>query len=63
MHTAAHYEESGGRLTVSVGEGAQRPSLTLSLAPASTGDSNQRSWCGDHDVSLSGIHHSGPPDM
>lgn len=33
MHTAAQYEESGGSVTVSVGEEAQRPGLTLSLAP------------------------------
>ena len=34
MHTAAQYEEKGGSVTVSIGEGAQRPGLTLSLAPA-----------------------------
>ena len=33
MHTAAHYEERGGSVTVSVGEGARQPGLTLSLAP------------------------------
>lgn len=33
MHTAAQYEERGGSVTVSVGEGARQPGLTLSLAP------------------------------
>ena len=31
MHTAAQYEEKGCCVTVSIGEGAQRPGLTLSL--------------------------------
>ena len=33
LHSASHYAERGGSVTVSVGEGAQRPGLTLSLAP------------------------------
>ena len=33
LHSAAGYRERGAALTVSVGEGAQRPGLTLSLAP------------------------------
>ncbi len=33
LHSAAHYEERGGAVTVSVGEGAERPGLTLSLSP------------------------------
>lgn len=33
LHSAAHYEERGGGVTVSVGEGPQRPGLTVSLAP------------------------------
>lgn len=33
LHSAAHYEERGASATVSVGEGAERPGLTLSVTP------------------------------
>ena len=33
LHTASAYAERGGSVTVSVGEGAERPGLTLSVAP------------------------------
>ncbi len=33
LHSAADYAERGGSVTLSVGEGAERPGLTLSLAP------------------------------
>ena len=33
LHTAAGYKERGASVTVSVGEGARRPGLTLSVAP------------------------------
>ena len=33
LHSVSHYAERGGSVTVSVGEGTQRPGLTLSLAP------------------------------
>ena len=33
MHTAAHYDETGGSVSVSIREGAQRPGLTLAVAP------------------------------
>ena len=33
LHTASHYAERGGSVTLSVGEGTERPGLTLWLAP------------------------------
>ena len=33
LHTASAYAERGGSVTVSVGEGAERPGLALSVAP------------------------------